>query len=230
VTDSALSTPKRPVLLDLFCGAGGAAMGYHRAGFDVVGVDINPQPNYPFEFHQGDALDFWPDRLTRYACIHASPPCQGYSDLAHRTGRLYPKLVEPVRRLLVASRLPYVIENVEGAPLLDPIMLCGTMFPGLRVLRHRLFESNIELAAPAHGAHPLVFTHDKRKAHYGRLNQDESFVQVTGGGNCTVRNAKAAMGIDWMTKDEMNEAIPPAYTEHVGAVLRAHVAKQEVAA
>lgn len=218
----------KPKLLDLFCGAGGAAMGYYRAGFEVVGVDIAPQPNYPFEFHQAEAFDFvekliddsWTARfygLPGFDAVHASPPCQAYSDLQHRTEREYPTLIEPVRLLLHDCGLPYVIENVEGAPLIDPILLCGTMFPGLRVLRHRLFESNVLLVAPAHPKpHPLVFTHDKRKAHYGQLNQDTSFVQVTGGGNSTVANKAAAMGIDWMTGAELNEAIPPAYTEWVG--------------
>jgi DNA (cytosine-5)-methyltransferase 1 len=235
-------TERRPWLLDLFCCAGGAAMGYYRAGFDVVGVDIAPQPNYPFEFVQADALeivamlvgggslafDTGPDEfhivgIDELAAIHASPPCQGYSDLAHRTGGAYPMLVGETREALQATGLPYVIENVEGAPLVDPVMLCGTMFHGLRVLRHRLFESNVPLTAPPHGRHPLVFTHDKRKAHYGRLNQNTSFVQVTGGGNATVANKLDAMGIDWMTGREVNEAIPPAYTEHIGRQLLAHL-------
>lgn len=111
--------------------------------------------------------------------------------------------------MLVKTGLPFVIENVEGAPLLDPVVLCGNMFPGLRVIRHRLFESNFPIYPPPHGPHPLVFTHDKRKAHYGMLNQDTSFVQVTGGGICSVANAKDAMGIDWMNKGELNEASHP---------------------
>ncbi len=212
-------------LLDLFCGAGGAAMGYHRAGFDVVGVDIEPQPNYPFEVHCRDALaviddlDYFGD----FDVIHASPPCQRYSDLAKRNGNGadWPDLIAPIRELLEQTGLPWVIENVEGAPLRDPIMLCGTMFPGLRVLRHRLFESSVPLTPPAHGDHPLVFTHDKRKAHYGELDQDTSFVQVTGGGNATVANKAAAMDIDWMTGAELNEAIPPAYTQFLGEQLLA---------
>ncbi len=212
----------RPVLLDLFCCAGGAAVGYHRAGFHVVGVDIKPQPNYPFEFYLSDALQFLA-RSPRhsYRAIHASPPCQRYSDLAHRNGNAqdWPDLVAPVREALQATGLPYVIENVEGAPLRDPVMLCGTMFDELRVLRHRLFESNIDLATPPHGQHPLVFTHDKRKRHYGHLNQDTSYVQVTGGGNCTVANKRDAMGMPWATGAECNEAIPPAYTEWIGRQL-----------
>lgn len=204
-------------------------MGYHRAGFDVVGVDITPQPRYPFEFHQGDALTLDLDFLAEFDAIHASPPCQAYSDLANRNGNAHewPRLIEPVRAMLDETGLPWVIENVEGAPLIEPVVLCGTMFPGLRVIRHRLFESNIPLDAPPHGSHPLVFTHDKRKAHYGKLDQDTSFVQVTGGGNCTVANARDAMGITWMTKNELNEAIPPAYTEWIGNQLAARLDNRE---
>lgn len=207
----------RPRLLDLFCCAGGAAVGYDRAGFEVVGVDIDPQPNYPFEFHQADALTF---SLKGFDVVHASPPCQAFSDLQRRTGRSYPELIVPTRARI--SHLPYVIENVEGAPLVNPVVLCGTMSPPLRVLRHRLFESNVSLVAPSwHPRHPLVFTHDKRKGHHGKLNQDDSFVQVTGGGNCSIANARDAMGIDWMSKAEINESIPPSYTQYVGWQLMA---------
>jgi DNA (cytosine-5)-methyltransferase 1 len=233
----------RPRLLDLFCGAGGASVGYARAGFDVVGVDLAPQPNYPFEFVQLDATAMTRDRLAkcwhedyrrsalpgmsqaclgRFDVVHASPPCQRWSDLAKRNGNAddWPDLVAPVREMLKATGLPYVIENVEGAPLHDPLMLCGTMFPELRVIRHRLFESNVPLTAPPHKTpHPLVFTHDKRKAHFGQLDQDTAFVQVTGGGNCTVANKRDAMGVPWMTGAEANEAIPPAFTEHIGRQL-----------
>lgn len=215
-------TQTRPLLLDLFCCAGGAAMGYHRAGFDVIGVDINPQPRYPFDFVQADAMKP-PFPFERFHAIHASPPCQRFSDLAHRNGNgdEWPDLIEPVRELLELWAVPYVIENVEGAPLYDPTMLCGTMFDGVRVLRHRLFETNWRLDAPPHRKHPLVFTHDKRKAHYGQLDQDTSYVQVTGGGNCTVENKRSAMGTPWMTGSECNEAIPPAYTEWIGRQLLA---------
>lgn len=199
-------------------------MGYYRAGFEVVGVDIDPQPNYPFEFIQHDALTLDRDWIMSFDVIHASPPCQSYSDLAKRNknGDKWPQLIEPVRELLQATGKPWIIENVEGAPLRQPVVLCGTMFPELRVIRHRLFESNVELETPPHSLpHPLVFTHDKRKAHYGKLNQDIAYVQVTGGGNCTMKNAREAMGgIDWMrTKVELNESIPPAYTEYLGRQL-----------
>lgn len=214
-------------LLDLFSCAGGAAVGYHRAGFDVVGVDIDPQPNYPYEFHQHDALTLDPEWIASFDAIHASPPCQSYSDLAKRNKNAdaWPRLIEPVRDMLESSGRPYIIENVEGAPLIEPVVLCGTMFDELRVIRHRLFESNVDLEAPPHGKHPLVFTHDKRKSHYGKLDQDVSYVQVTGGGNCTMENARDAMGgIDWMgTKTELNESIPPAYTEYLGRQLVAHI-------
>lgn len=217
----------RPRLLDLFCGAGGAAMGYQRAGFDVIGVDIAPQPRYPFEFDQGDALQYLRDLISRdlfigpIHAIHASPPCQHYSDLAYRNGNAdeWPALVEPVRALLEATGLPYVIENVEGAPLFDPVTLCGVRFPDLAVIRHRLFETNWTLTQPLHTPHPLCYTRDKRKAHYGAFPEDEAFVSVNGGGNSSVARAREAMGIDWMTKDELNEAIPPAYTEFIGRQL-----------
>lgn len=212
---------RRPRLLDLFCCAGGAGAGYYRAGFDVVGVDINPQPNYPFAFVQTDALNLNPKFISTFDAIHASPPCQSYSDLAKRNGNAdaWPRLIEPIREVLFRSGLPYIIENVEGAPLLNPIVLCGTMFKGLRVLRHRLFEANFPILTPKHGPHPKVHTFDKRKSHYGKTNDMVDFVQVTGGGNCTIAAARDAMGIDWMNKNELNEAIPPAYTRFIGKQL-----------
>lgn len=216
---------KRPRLLDLFCCAGGAAVGYHQAGFDVVGVDIVDRPNFPFEFRQDDALKLDLAYLASFDAIHASPPCQSYSDLAkrNRNGHEWPRLIEPVREMLIAVGRPYVIENVEGAPLIDPVVLCGTMFPGLRVIRHRLFEANFKITAPPHKKHPKVHTFDKRKSHFGKTNEWTDFVQVTGGGNCTIAAARDAMGIDWMTKGEINEAIPPAYTELIGRQLLAHI-------
>jgi DNA (cytosine-5)-methyltransferase 1 len=230
----------RPLLLDLFCCEGGAAVGYHRAGFEVVGVDIDPQPRYPFEFIRADALTFL-ERMVAggtyewkgpglFAAVHASPPCQAHSDLQKQSRRDYPDLIAPVRALLRewARRrgIPYVIENVEGAPLIDPVKVCGASISGLRVIRHRLFESNVPLAGvPCPAKHPLVFTHDKRKAHYGQLDQDTSYVQVTGGGNATIANKRAAMGTPWMSGHGCNEAIPPVYTELIGRQLLNHLSK-----
>ena len=218
---------RRPVLLDLFCCAGGAAKGYDRAGFDVVGVDVVWQFNYPYRFIETDALKLDRDWLRSFDAIHASPPCQAYTALTSRTGTgdEWPRLIEPVRAMLADTGLPYVIENVEGAPLDNPITLCGTMFDGLRVIRHRLFESNVNLLAPGpcRQPHPLCHTLDKRKNHYGLTDEWEDYVSVNGGGNSTVAAARDAMGIDWMTKGELNEAIPPAYTEHIGHQLMTHL-------
>jgi DNA (cytosine-5)-methyltransferase 1 len=225
------------IVIDLFSGAGGAARGYLDAGADVViGVDCAPQPRYAGTyFVQADAeLWFrallrwgrvWVDgygwlRLQDVTFVHASPPCQAWSDLQKQSKRIYNDFIKSTRELLEESRLPWIIENVEGAPLRDPVMLCGANdehFPKLRVIRHRLFESNVPLVgASCPHRHPLVFTYDKRKAHYGKLDQDISYVQVTGGGNCRVVNKLDAMGIDWMTGAEVNEAIPPAYSEFIG--------------
>jgi DNA (cytosine-5)-methyltransferase 1 len=220
-----VNRPGRPRLLDLFCCAGGAGVGYNRAGFDVVGVDINPQPSYPLPFIQADALALDPRFIGYFDAVHASPPCQSYSDLAkrNRNADAWPRLIEPVRQMLIRSGLPYIIENVDGAPLVNAVVLCGTMFASLRVLRHRLFEANFEIAAPAHNKHPKVHTFDKRKSHFGKTNEWKDFVQVTGGGNCTLAAAREAMGIDWMNKGEINESIPPAYTEFIGRELLRHM-------
>ncbi len=213
--------PAKPRLLDLFCCAGGAGMGYSNAGFEIVGIDIHPQPHYPFSFVQADALKLTPEFIASFDAVHASPPCQSYSDLAKRNGNghMWPRLIEPVRAMLANSGLPYVIENVDGAPLINAVILCGTMFPKLRVLRHRLFEANFEIVPPPHKKHPRVHTFDRRKSHYGKTDEWKDFVQVTGGGNCTLAAAREAMGIDWMTKAEINESIPPAYTQLIGQQL-----------
>ena len=210
----------RPRLLDLFCGAGGASRGYHRAGFEVVGVDIRPQPNYPFEFYQWDALEA---PLTGFDAVHASPPCQRYSvALKSHNGRAneWPDLIARVRDRLLKTGLPFVIENAAGAraELRDPVLLCGTMFSDLRVIRHRLFECHgFRPWQPVCNPHPLCHTLDKRKAHYGKTDEWVDFVQVNGGGNSSKEAAADAMKIWWMkTKHELNEAIPPAYTQFIG--------------
>lgn len=197
-----------PRLLDLFCGAGGAAMGYHQAGFEVVGVDIKPQPRYPFEFHQADALTF---PLEGFDVIHASPPCQAFTKAQIIRSKQHPELIEPIRQRLIANGKPYVIENVVGAPLVKPITLCGAMF-GLRTYRHRLFESSAPISEPYH---PL---HYHKTAKMGRPVQSHEFIHVVGNFS-NVALARQAMGIDWMTRDELREAIPPFYTKWIGEQL-----------
>lgn len=202
----------RPRLLDLFCGAGGAAMGYYRAGFDVIGVDLNPQPHYPFEFYQADALTF---EIRGAHAVHASPPCQHYSRMRSVTRGQYPDLVAATRDWLEAAGVPWVIENVPGAPLRDPVELCGLSF-GLNVIRHRLFESPVCLLAPAHGAHrPGTYS----PTGHGDPNWREraAFPHLRGRGY--TQRCREAMGVDWMTRDELAQSIPPAYTEHIGKQL-----------
>jgi DNA (cytosine-5)-methyltransferase 1 len=207
-------TPRKPRLLDLFCGAGGAGQGYAHAGFEVVGVDIAPQPRYPFEFHQGDALDFVREHGREFDVIHASPPCQGYSVcrfLPQNAGNVYALLIDAIRDELRSSGKPYVIENVVGAPLETPIVLEGRMF-GLKVLRKRLFESSLFLLSP------MIAPMKKRK-HVADISEFErgqyGFVGVYGQ-RFSVPVAREAMGIDWMTRAELAQAIPPAYTEFIG--------------
>ena len=216
----------RPKLLDLFCGAGGAGEGYRLAGFDVTGVDLVPQPRNPHTFRRENATTLSTRFMRKFDAIHASPPCQAYSVLAKRTkqGHRWPRVIDSLRARLEEVGRPYVIENVQGAPLRDPIVLCGTMFPGLRVIRHRLFECSFPVSPlPDHGKHPVCHTTDKRKAHYGKTDEWEDFVMVNGGGNCSVAAARDAMGINWMTKGELNQAIPPAYTRFVGRHLLARI-------
>ncbi|WP_457149748.1 DNA methylase [Mycobacteroides abscessus] len=197
-----------PRLLDLFCCAGGAGYGYAEAGFEVTGVDIDPQPRYPFQFIQADALAFLMEFGHEYDAVHASPPCQRFTNAQKIQGNQHPDYLESVRGLLQADGRPYVIENVPGAPLIDPVVLCGAMF-GLRTYRHRLFESNVPLVAPEHPQHVATVT------KMGRPPKDGEFMHVVGNFS-GVDRAKEAMGIDWMTRDELREAIPPAYTEFLG--------------
>jgi DNA (cytosine-5)-methyltransferase 1 len=199
--------------LDLFCGAGGASVGYHRAGFEMTGVDLYPQKNYPFTFVQADALEYLAEHGHEFDAIHASPPCQAYSVTQNIHGREYPELVEPTRAALDACDLPYVIENVIGAPLHTTIELCGAMF-GLSVYRHRRFESNVMLFQPHHPKHIAICT------QVGRRPKPGEFMTVAGH-FADIRTARQAMGIDWMTRDELAQAIPPAYTEFIGHQLMA---------
>lgn len=221
---------RRPLLLDLFCCAGGAAMGYHRAGFDVIGVDCVPQPNYPFEFHHDEALAYLAGshELHRFDAIHASPPCQHYSAAAeiHDTADKHPDLIPQTRELLKATGLPWVMENVERSTLNTTFRLCGSSF-GLGVLRHRLFESNVMMLAPMCGSHD-----DWYASVFGGRCVGRQRVTHAGPGKRTqtwdkfpdeLATASEAMGIDWMTLPELSEAIPPAYTEFIGHQLMAVV-------
>jgi hypothetical protein len=220
----------RPLLLDLFCGAGGAAVGYHRAGFDVVGVDINPQPHYPFRFIQDDALNvlralelgdhgyIWPG--VRWSAVHASPPCQASCALIkgnqRATANNHTDLIPQTRELLAATGLPTVIENVQGAAVRRDLTLCGEMF-GLDVIRHRYFECSFPVEQPAHIKHRGRVRGWRHGEYF-----DGPYVAVygRGGGKATLSEAQAAMGIDWIGDlVSINESIPPVYTEYVGKQL-----------
>jgi DNA (cytosine-5)-methyltransferase 1 len=188
-------------------------MGYYYAGYTPVGIDINPQPNYPFEFIQEDVTNL--TLLRGFDLIHASPPCQRWSSKTMRAEE-HPDLITPLRPLLQDAGVPYVIENVPGAPLADPIQLCGSAF-GLGVQRHRLFESNASLSGVEcnHGAQPKKYrVYDHGKWYMSRVVP----VYGNGGGKAKEHWAEA-MGIDWMTHVEMAEAIPPAYTQYLGEQL-----------
>jgi DNA (cytosine-5)-methyltransferase 1 len=198
-----------PRLLDLFCKAGGASVGYARAGFEVVGVDIEPQRNYPFEFHVGDALAFLIEHGGEFDAFAASPPCQAHSRAQRIQGRRHRDFIAETRSLFRSFGKPFVIENVEGAPLVSPVVLCGAMFGGLRTYRHRLFESSVPLWVPAHPGHVAPL------AKMGRMPKAGEWMHVVGNFS-GVALGREAMGIDWMTRDELREAIPPAYTEFLG--------------
>lgn len=239
----------KPRLLDLFCGAGGCSMGYHRAGFEVVGVDLKPMPRYPFEFHQGDALEFLAEHGHEFDAIHASPPCQGYSRMRHLPwlkDREYPMLIPATRAGLEAVGVPWVMENVEDAPMLNGIVLCGATL-GLKVYRHRKFESSVLLFAPPHKKHRTVIGRGRMLNDRAGANDDgwvslpsktrknglrdlPDGMVVVAGHFAGQDAAKAAMGIDWMSRDELAQAIPPAYTEFIGRQLMQHIERLEDAA
>lgn len=212
----------RPRLLDLFCGAGGCSVGYHRAGFDVVGVDINPQPNYPYEFHKADISEWLcvPNWLaTNVDAIHASPPCQSYMRSGNVDRAKHPDLLGPTREMLEAAGLPWVIENVPGAPMTPHVVLCGSHF-GLPVRRHRYFELSwgetfLTFACDHSQQITGVYgnAHGKGGAAAGMLPSD-------------LETWSRGLGIDWMTTAELANAIPPAYTEMIGAQLMAHLTER----
>jgi DNA (cytosine-5)-methyltransferase 1 len=206
-------------LLDLFCGAGGASMGYFRAGFEVVGVDIRPQPRYPFTFVRADAMTY---PLAGFNAVHASPPCQSYSKALRHLATPKPMLIDDVEQRLRESGLPWIIENVEGSPIpaastmfgRHGAMVCGSTL-GLPVYRHRLFLASFAITGtecdhrkPAMNPHN-VFGRERIYAAFGRQDPERLW--------------RAAMGVPWMNKHEGREAIPPAYTAFIGAQLRNHV-------
>jgi DNA (cytosine-5)-methyltransferase 1 len=216
---------KRPRLLDLFCGAGGASMGYNRAGFDVVGVDISPQPRYPFEFYQADALTFPVDG---FDAIHASPPCQAYSITKFSHTNNHPKLIEPIRERLEASDKLYMIENVVGAPLINPITCCGAAFniwtfdidsTPIFLKRHRLFETNFPLTQYECKCREFIKAGRFCAGVYGGGSSRRSQSGKRGGYTPRQQIRKELMRIDWMTGKELSQAIPPAYTEYIGKFL-----------
>lgn len=229
---------RRPRLLDLFCGAGGCAKGYQRAGFYVVGVDIKPQPHYCGDaFIQAGAIDVLRTllldggtiggyRLERFAGAHASPPCQSYSSLARMWNARadHPDLIAETRRLLKATGLPYVIENVVGAPLINAVQMCGSSVGLPLIQRHRLFEANFSLMVPPCSHNQAEKRFPALDAEGRRRGGMSSIVGVYGhGGDKRADLWPEAMGIDWMTRAELTQAIPPAYTEHIGAYLMVNV-------
>ena len=234
----------RPRLLDVFSGAGGCSVGYHRAGYDVVGIDNEPHPDYPYVFLLGDAIAYLEELVQtgevagfRPDVVHASPPCKRFTDLAalsEDTDERHPDLLTPTRELLQAWGGTYVIENVEGAPMRDPLLLCGSEF-GLgatcrdgryrQLRRHRLFESNAFLMGPGcwHNGQQVVGVygaHPDREGGWLRPNGMSRGVKAT-----SVADAQDALGIDWMTQwEDLADAIPPAMTEHIGDQLLSQLA------
>jgi DNA (cytosine-5)-methyltransferase 1 len=204
-------------LLDLFCGGGGASMGYHRAGFEVTGIDLKHGKRYPFNYIKGNVRDYLhTEFLSGFDVIAASPPCQTHSSTKHlrnAQGRSTSKIdmIEEVRNALVASGKKYVIENVPNAPLINPIQVCGSAF-GLKVRRHRLFESNVKLV----GTNCHHKQQGKPVGIYGSMRDE-----IPNGGHTakTMKEANEAMGIDWLIWGELKEAIPPAYTHFIGQQL-----------
>ncbi|MDX2564162.1 SAM-dependent methyltransferase [Streptomyces sp. TX20-6-3] len=216
----------RPLLLDAFCCQGGAAAGYAAAGFDVVGVDISPQPRYPYRFVQAEAVAFIREHGAEFDFIHASPPCQAYSDAQRLQGNAHPDLIAPTRVALESTGRPWMIENVGGAAaeLREPVLLCGAMY-GLETYRHRFFEtSGWTLTPPAHPAHLVP------QAKMGRPIPPGYYGQFVGNFS-GVAHARRVLGVPWMNRDGIRECIPPAYTSWVGThALAALRAGQAVAA
>jgi DNA (cytosine-5)-methyltransferase 1 len=213
-------------VLDLFCCEGGAGYGYYLAGFEVTGVDLNPKysKNYPFEFHVADAIKFLEENYQNFDLIHASPPCQAYSVTKNSHNKEHPKLIEATREALLKTGKPYILENVVGAPLLNPVTLCGTMF-GLEAIdtdgtplvlyRHRLFESNLSLTAPEHAKHKRGV---QVAGSYGGARRDKYEAKnIRKGGYVPAKEIQEKLlGINWASEYGLWQSIPPAYTQHLG--------------
>ncbi|GAA2614418.1 hypothetical protein GCM10010425_03670 [Streptomyces spororaveus] len=216
----------QPRLLDAFCCQGGAGMGYHRAGFEVTGVDKDAQIRYPLGFDQGDAIDFIRTFGSGFDFIHASPPCQHDTDCQRIQGRAHPDLIGPTRDALESTGRPWVMENVRGAApkLHQPVMLCGAMF-GLQTYRHRYFETGGGFALPQL-PHP---THTAPQAKMGRPVPDGWFGQFVGNFS-GVALARQVMGVPWMNRDGIRECIPPAYAQWIGQHALIHLPAPAVAA
>lgn len=211
-------------VLDLFCCQGGASMGYRLAGFDVTGVDLAPQTRYPFRFIQADAIDFVREHGAEFDFIHASPPCQFYTQCQRIRGREHPDLIAPTRAALEATGRPWVIENVEDAApaLRDPVTLCAAVFD-MRTYRHRLFETGggFAFTPPRHRRHIAPLT------KMGRPRSQGHFAHYVGNFS-GVQEARDDMRVPWMNRDGIRECIPPAYTEWIGRAALA--SRLEVAA
>ncbi|MFF3575904.1 methyltransferase domain-containing protein [Streptomyces mirabilis] len=216
-TDIRTRSGRRPRLLDAFCRQGGAGKGYADAGFDVTGVDIDPQPLYPYRFVQGDAVAFIREHGAEFDFIHSSPPCQLDSDCQRLHGNAHPDLIDPTRAALESTGRPWVIENVRGAlpKLREPVMLCGAMF-ALETYRHRYFEigGGFTLDQPAHPAHTVP------QAKMGRPVPPGWYGQFVGNFS-GVPLARRVMSVEWMTREGIRECIPPAYAKHIGRAVLA---------
>jgi DNA (cytosine-5)-methyltransferase 1 len=209
-------------LLDLYCCAGGASYGYEQSGFQVVGVDIERQPKYKGEFVQADAIEYLKNNWQNFDAVHASPPCQAYSLSSmqfRKAGKEYADLIAPTREALITTGLPYVIENVPGAPLINSVQLCGEMF-GLPTYRHRLFESNFPISVPPHPKHIYP------NAKMGRAPKEGEFIQYVGHFS-GVKKVQEFTGLYWLGQYELAQSLPPHYTKYIGLQLISYLEKIE---
>lgn len=213
--------PRRPIVLDAFCGRGGSSLGWYAAGWDVVGIDLDPQPLYPFEFHQGDGIAFVRAHGHLFDAVHGGPPCQRFSRLRHLATLDYPRLIAPFRDACQATGRPYVIENVEDArdDLHDPVTLCMSMW-ARRMYRHRLFESNVPLLAPPHPPHRM------RQAKLGRPARSGEAFQVAGNFP-QIAAVRRQMEMPWSDRRGIAESAPPVLLDYVARQVLARLIDQE---